>query len=84
MLKSYAEDSPNPESVTETARFCSDCYLHPQACLLAEGLSDSYLGRELRPGGLAGGHLYDGARERPDVCHAPMASLLDDLRSHPV
>ena len=43
-----------------------------------------HLALELGPGGLAGGHLDDGAGDGPDVRLAPVPILLYDLRRHPV
>jgi len=48
------------------------------------GRAAARLAVELAPGRLAGGHLDDGARDRPDVGLPPVARLLDDLGRHPV
>lgn len=43
-----------------------------------------HLGSDVRPGWLAGGHLYDGACHRPDISCPAHPFLVDDFRRHPM
>ena len=46
--------------------------------------SDGYLGCDVCPGWLPGGHLYDRASHRPDVCCPADPLLVNDLGCHPM
>ena len=47
-------------------------------------VSSLHLGSDVRPGRLAGGHLYDSACHRPYISCPAHPFLVDDFRRHPM